>query len=397
MLIKNRITNLAITLLLVFSFIGVPISVYANEDPINPSEEITENPLLKDAELYAKLNEVSVEEALIRLDLQDVAGELDAVLTETEADTFAGLWIEHTPEFKVVVLFTKDGDMTIQKYLTEELANITEVRTAEKTLSELINIQTKFSDSLKNLDIAADLYTDIHENCVKVSIANSDYSIFNNYLNQEKLIIPEKVNIEFVDELSKPNTTIYGGLHLEGIILEESTCGFAVEDASGNKGVTAAGHCSNSQWWGINWLVFEEEEWEGFGDIQWHSTNMDVDNLIRDSSSYTTREITSSKSRSQQAVGSFVGKYGRATGYTAGYIECKTAQPTYVPNCEPTFILVEHSFPNLWDKLADQGDSGGPWFVGNTAWGTHSGTYGEYGVYMAINYLSEINVSLLTD
>ncbi|MFA7218201.1 MAG: hypothetical protein WC057_06365, partial [Dehalococcoidales bacterium] len=95
--------------------------------------------------------------------------------------------------------------------------------------------------------------------------------------------------------------------------------------------------------------------------------------------------------------GSFVGKYGRTTGYTAGYIECKTAQPTYVPNCEPTFILVENSFPYLYDKIADTGDSGGPWFVGNTAWGTHSGTYGEYGVYMAINYLSEINVTLLTD
>ncbi|MFA5761870.1 MAG: hypothetical protein WC877_08970, partial [Dehalococcoidales bacterium] len=102
MLIKHRITNLAITLLLVFSFIGVPISVYANEDPINPSEEVTENPLLKDAELYAKLNEVSVDEALIRLDLQNAAGELDAILTEKEADTFAGLWIEHTPDFKVV-------------------------------------------------------------------------------------------------------------------------------------------------------------------------------------------------------------------------------------------------------------------------------------------------------
>ena len=122
------------------------------------------------------------------------------------------------------------------------------------------------------------------------------------------------------------------GLHI-GSLVDESTFGFAVEDASGNKGVTAAGHCNNSQWWGINWLVFEEEEWEGYGDIQWHSTNMDVDNLIRDSSSYTTREITSSKSRSQQAVGSFVGKYGRTTGYTA-YIECKNLPTTYVPNCE---------------------------------------------------------------
>lgn len=214
MLVKHKVTNLVISLLLIFSFIGVPISVYANEDPINPREVMTENPLLKDAEVYAKCNGVTVDEALLRLNLQNAAGELDAILTEKEADTFAGLWIEHTPEFKIVVLFTKDGDMTVQKYLTEELANITEVRTVEKTLVELINIQTKFSASLKEVGISADLYTNVYENCVKVNIANSDYARLNTCLDQGQLSVPEKVIIEIVDELAIPDVTIYEGLHI---------------------------------------------------------------------------------------------------------------------------------------------------------------------------------------
>lgn len=40
---------------------------------------------------------------------QDLVGNLGAVLAANEPETFAGLWIEHKPQFKGVVLFTRDG------------------------------------------------------------------------------------------------------------------------------------------------------------------------------------------------------------------------------------------------------------------------------------------------
>jgi len=156
------------------------------------------------------------------------------------------------------------------------------------------------------------------------------------------------------------------------------------------------GECDNWQWWGIHYLVFEEEEYEGHYDIQWHSTNMDVANLIRWWSDGSTREITWGKPRSQQAVGSYVCKYGRTTHYTAGYIASKTYEPYRVPDSEPTFILVDNT--GAYDDLSDPGDSGGPWFLGNYAYDTHSGGLSNGDAfYMAIDYLSGIDVSLLTD
>lgn len=395
---KQKIVHLTIGFILITSFTGVQVAVSAyNGNAIELNEAQIEDPMLEEAKHYAELHGVTVDEALLRLELQDVTGDLDAELTENEADTFAGLWIEHTPEFKVIVLFTQKGNDTIEKYLPEELDGITDVRTAEKTLVELQDIQSDASSSLRGLDIAADLYIDIYENCVKVNIADADNAKYNDCLAEGKLIVSKDVVIEFVDELATPDTTIYGGLTLfcpsTGT---QVTSGFSVEDASGNKGVTTAGHCNNWQWWGIHYLVFEEEKYEGSCDVQWHSTNLDVDNLIRDWDDGSTREIRASKSRTQQSVGGYVAKYGRVTGWTAGYIESKTYQPSYVPDVEPTFILVDNYF-GYEDGLSEPGDSGCPWFNSYYAYGCHSGSANDDAIYMAINYLSEIDVSLLTD
>jgi hypothetical protein len=160
------------------------------------------DPINYDAQIYAELNGVTIDEALHRFELQDAAGELDAALTANEADTFAGLWLEHQPEFKVVVAFTKDGEATIQKYLTEELADVVEVRTVDKTTTELEKIQMDFINTLRSLNILADSYTYIPETKVIFSIKKSDKELFDSYVNNGDIIVPDKVYIEFVDELA---------------------------------------------------------------------------------------------------------------------------------------------------------------------------------------------------
>ena len=60
-------------------------------------------------------------------------------------------------------------------------------------------------------------------------------------------------------------------------------------------------------------------------------------------------------------------------------------------------MLVEN--PNV--NLAEDGDSGGPWFVGNTAYGTTAfrvGSQAPYdAVYMAVNYMYELDLEVLVD
>lgn len=134
------------------------------------SDETNEEAELFFAEDYARLHGVTVEEALRRFELQDIAGKLSEDLITKEADTLAGYWIEHTPEFKLVILFTCDAEETIKPYLKKykELADIIEVGTAKLSLVELQNTQNEISSSIENLGIPVASDINVYENRVKV-------------------------------------------------------------------------------------------------------------------------------------------------------------------------------------------------------------------------------------
>ena len=118
-------------------------------------------------------------------------------------------------------------------------------------------------------------------------------------------------------------------------------------------------------------------------------------NKIRFTSDGATRRITGTVGRSAQSVGEYVCKYAKVTHYTCGYIASTNLQP---PNLSATFIWVDNTAG--YDNLSSGGDSGGPWFLGNDAYGTHYGSPGDDeddAVYMAVNYISEgIGVDVMT-
>jgi len=360
------------------------------------------DPLLYDAQGYASNTGVSIDEALHRFQLQDIAGELDAELSTKEVKTFAGLWVEHTPEFRVVVQFTRDGEETIKPYLKQhtELANIVEVRTANVSLADLRRAQANVSYSARALDIPANSDINVYNNSVELYVVKADRSRFDNALQRREIRLPDNVRVITVEALAEDTADIYGGLSL-------STCtsGFSVKKGWWpfiTKGITTAGHCSNTQSYNGNNLPFQSQNWAGSYDIQWHTASgYTVTNKIRTSSGGPPRDITATKSRSSQAISNYVCKYGMTTNYTCGYIRSKDYNPGGVNN-QPTFIRVKNTAG--WDVLADSGDSGSPWFNGNTAYGTMKGkiTPGTNGVgtdavYMAVNYVeSGLGVTVMT-
>lgn len=89
---------------------------------------------------YARDNCVSLAEAKRRMEIQNrdaigaetepggpppppdnSIGSLSARLEKHEAATFAGLWIEHKPFYRVVVAFTRDAAATLRKYTSDPL------------------------------------------------------------------------------------------------------------------------------------------------------------------------------------------------------------------------------------------------------------------------------------
>lgn len=109
------------------------------------------------AEFYAEKYKVSLEEALYRIKLQPSIGDLNANLETAEAESFAGLWIEHEPSYKVVIQFTHDAERTLEPYLPGiSFAHLIEARTAKISVQELQKIHDRMVEKINVLEMAAD-------------------------------------------------------------------------------------------------------------------------------------------------------------------------------------------------------------------------------------------------
>lgn len=329
-----------------------PLAHTDAEDLWPPGEEA----LMQDAKMYASRFGVDLDEAIRRLKLQSEIGDLNAELAAKERDTFAGLWIQHQPEYRVIVRFTRNGGVTIRPYIENgPLADIIEIRTASVTLAELEADRDQAARIARGLGIRDFSAINIIENRAELYVLDPEQ--LNIALRKANLQLPANVEVIKVNELPREVDAIFGGL-----ALTTCTSGFSVKNSSGTKGITTAGHCRNSQQYhGVN-LPLVDEVWSDPYDIQWHTApGFTVRNLVFDGT--YARPIYGVKFRASQSVGEWVCKYGKTTHYGCGQI--------VLTNFQGVNVAV--------DIPVDNGDSGGPWFWYNTAYGTtkYACTFGD--------------------
>jgi hypothetical protein len=173
-------------------------------------EPTPEAALRSDAAEYAEQFGVSQEEALRRFRVQDEAGELNAALQEGEPETFAGLWIQHEPDFRVVAAFTRDAEQTIQPYLEgKSWADLVEVRTFPYSLAELEAAQQQVMQASETLGVSSTSSISVTENRVVVEVGNPE--LFLDELQAAGLKLPETVNIVAMDP-GNITSTLRGGV-----------------------------------------------------------------------------------------------------------------------------------------------------------------------------------------
>ncbi|HEY2291447.1 MAG TPA: S1 family peptidase [Thermoanaerobaculia bacterium] len=343
-----------------------------------------------DAASYAADWGVSLDEATYRLSLQVPIGEFDANLTEVDRGSFAGLWIEHAPAFRVVVRSTDPnaGQQISSMVAGTVLEGLVTVESAGFSLEELEAAQASSHSFARKVGEVVESEINVQTNWVELYSLNPKQLL--GKLAAAGLKLPPSVVVFAVARLSVPDVNIYGGL-----ALRTCTSGFSVQDNNRTRGITTAAHCSNNQTFGGQALTFQAELQSGDQDVQWHTApGLTVTNQF--DSGIGVRACTATLGRNNQAVGDYVCKNGMTTGYTCGNISSTTYAPGYVTNANPTFIRVHN---NAGTPLRAGGDSGGPWFLVNTAYGTHSGSPGadpNDALYMAINYVSALNVTVLT-
>lgn len=159
---------------------------------LDPALQPLSDALRRDAEAYAADHGVTVEEAARRLALQDPIGVLHEQLAAHEANTFGGLYIEHEPEHKVVVLFTRNGERTLRRYVRGgPLEHVVDVRRAKVPLAELEAAQATTMALLQEIGSGATTGIDVRENCVSLYVA--DLEAFEAQLEEAGAELPDPV------------------------------------------------------------------------------------------------------------------------------------------------------------------------------------------------------------
>lgn len=363
----------AIVWLSIFALLVISLSVVHGQTVATASD----GGLLRDAQAYAQSYGVSVAEASRRLEFQEPIGRLNAELAAQEADAFAGLWIEHQPAYRVIAAFTHDGDAILRRHARAPVASLATARSASLTLVQLELAQRAALADAHGQGIRVETGINVRENRAETYVADAAAA---SRLSRASTVIVRKLGTEEV--------TIYGGLDVT-----TCTAGFSVQSTSGLTGVTTAAHCQNDQSitdpLGATYaLTFQAEKYGSGYDWQWHTlAGATVTNTIRDGAS-TTRSITGQLLWAGQNVGDAVCKFGKSSGFTCGQITDKNLCFTQTDGTTGCHFIKVESVP-AGNALSAPGDSGGPWFSGNTARGSHSLGFDDLGsAYTAIDYLS---------
>jgi hypothetical protein len=159
-----------VAMVALFLELSSPVGAQSSNDrPMDPKAAV--------AEVYSERFAVTVAEAQHRLALQDAFPDLDPEFQKNEAETYGGLWIQHEPEYKIVVAFTRDGDKTVSKhssYIPANVAPYIEVRTVDKSLQELQDAQQILYESLGQQGIKIDSYVDVKNNLISINVTKAE-------------------------------------------------------------------------------------------------------------------------------------------------------------------------------------------------------------------------------
>ncbi len=183
-------------------FIGRIVNTEAMTSSIEPSETAAADELLE-AVIYAEHYEITTDEAMRRFEIQEAFAGLDTELGIKEPETFAGLYIQHEPEFRIVVLFTREGEEIMKPYIPEGMAEYVEVRTAAFSFLELQNAQREVSATLRSLGIPADSGIHVMDNKVEYRI--TDLSAIDKAISDGSLTVPDCVVFIEVKGLAQPD------------------------------------------------------------------------------------------------------------------------------------------------------------------------------------------------
>jgi len=359
---------------LLLAFLLLSLSTIVGAQPVQTQAEA----LTDDAIQYAAQFGVTPGEALRRLKAQQASvATTDAIRIEF-ADRVAGISIEHSPQYRIVVLLTGDlavGDRSVAGVPITFRTGAT--ATHEQAITALRRHLIDFRADLPNARGAG---YDQHTGEVVLLITPADAQKFGVDAIKTRAEQVGGVPVRIVvNELRESNMGVDGGGRVEGISSvtgRRSLCTSAFAATNGEtNAMTTAAHCPDQ----LTYVDLDGStvdlpmigSWGlGYQDIQLNGSPVPLEPLFYSNrGAGTLRQVATWRNVASTRAGDFVCHYGESSGYSCATVELTDYAP---PGdlcggpCSPTWVTVK-------GPSCIAGDSGGPVFSGSVAFGIAKG------------------------
>lgn len=334
--------------------------------------------IAEDAVQYAAQFAVTPDEAVRRLKAQQASVAATDAIGREFSDRLAGIAIEHAPAYRIVVLLTGDQPVADRSADGFPIA----FRTGAKAThaQALDALRKHLIDLRSDLPNARGAGYDQRTGEVVLLVTRDDADKFGldaiRSRAEQVSGVPVRVTI---NELNESNMSVDGGGRVEGLNLQTGrrnlcTTAFVVTNGETNA-ITTAAHCPDELTYvdrdGTSTTLPMIGSWgAAYRDVQINGSSNSPDPLFYSNrGAGALRSLASWRNVASTRAGDFVCHYGESSGYSCATVELTDYAP---PGdlcggpCFPTWVTVKG--PNCV-----AGDSGGPVFSGDVAFGIAKG------------------------
>jgi streptogrisin C len=356
-----------------------------------------------DAQALAANRGISLGQAIKAVRAQDNIGdEIDRVRREFSGRV-AGVYFVYEPDYKMVVrlkgqapvnrrlLKLADGDVPVEFEVG-----------ASATVDEMVAAYERNFDAIKQLlptlqGVGTDERTG--EIMLLVQATGGAADTVRGKKDELFKLLGHPVRIE-VTEQAMRDVDVRGGSKITSPT-SFCTSGFTVKNASNVTAMSTAGHCEGmNTYYNTNGttiaLTFVTEVKDADQDVEIHTSGYVEQPEFYADSTTTARILTGRRLRSSTGTGDQVCHRGARTGYSCGLVSATNFRPSYANacfgvTCDAVYVLVNGAA----DTACGDGDSGGPVFASQTAFGlVKAASYSGYAkgqcswfAYMSTDYL----------
>jgi hypothetical protein len=361
--------------------------------------ETPDEAFAEDSAQYAGQFRVSPEEGFRRLKAQqESVAATDGIAREFSA-RLAGISIEHAPQYRIVILLT--GFDPVADRVAAGVPVV--FKTGAKATHEqaIAAMRRHLIDFRSDLPGARGAGYDQRTGEVVLLVTPADASRLGIETIRRRAEqiggVPVRVA---VNELNESNMNVDGGGRVEGLNLltnrrNRCTTGFVVTNGETNA-ITTAAHCPDQLTYvdrdgGLSPTLPMIGSWgAAYRDVQINGSSSSPDpSFYADRGAGSLRNVRTWRNVASTRAGDFVCHYGESSGYSCATVELTDYAPPGAlcgGPCSPTWVTVR-------GPSCIPGDSGGPVFSGDVAFGIAKGINRDdsgrclFYYYMSTDYL----------